>query len=153
MTRTQGWTERLRLFVFANLLTRFEWGKHDCAMFAIGAIDAQCGTTIAEGIRGRYDSEESAREFAQSMGWRDLSDAARTYLGEPIVRPTSNGEIVWIPQETMRGRFWQSTQWQSGALGVLENGAVYVPGPTRLAVLQVRALTDRGPISVFGFRE
>lgn len=49
--------------------TPFEWNKFDCTTFAFGWIDQRYGTKFVEDfIKGRYNSERTARRFAEMSG-------------------------------------------------------------------------------------
>ncbi len=82
----------------------FAWGQHDCALFALGAIDAMCGTEHAAAIRGQYTDRDEAMAYCLSRGWKDLGDAAREYLGEPIPwSKVRRGDVLHLPSDEFRG--------------------------------------------------
>jgi hypothetical protein len=48
--RIEGWDTALARYVAAELAAPFEWGRHDCATFALGAVRAVAGRDLAEGL-------------------------------------------------------------------------------------------------------
>ncbi len=86
MTRHPLWRARLEVFVGASARRPFAWGEHDCCLWALGAIDAVCGTRLADQVRGQYNSSDGAVAYAASRGWRTAADACRDVCGEPLPR-------------------------------------------------------------------
>ncbi len=54
----------------------FEWGTHDCALFACNAILAMTGDDPAIDFRGIYDSEESANAALEAFAGGGLLETA-----------------------------------------------------------------------------
>jgi len=78
LTRTDHWaTRELNTHLEDTASTPFEWGTHDCALFAANAIEAMTGVDIASDFRGQYTDEASAMEAIQSItGGTTVEDAA-----------------------------------------------------------------------------
>jgi len=51
MERVQGWESKLDKFVESRHNTRFEWGKHDCCLFACDAVKEITGEDPAYAFR------------------------------------------------------------------------------------------------------
>jgi len=78
MKRIEHWATRgFHAFLKSRANTPFEWGKHDCALFAADGIEAITGVDIAADFRGKYSDEASAAEAVKSIaGGATVADAA-----------------------------------------------------------------------------
>lgn len=56
MIRSADWEQKLFAAVAFNRNRPFEWGKHDCALFACNVIQDMTGTDLAASFRGRYST-------------------------------------------------------------------------------------------------
>ncbi len=75
------WRERFDALVRARMHTPFEWGVHDCCLWAADCVLAVSGIDPAEDLRGTYrNASEAVRLVAQLGGMEAI--AARG--GEPI---------------------------------------------------------------------
>lgn len=86
MPRIDLWEGRLASLIDKARDTSFEWGKHDCALFAADGVQALTGFDPASPYRGRYRSEKEAGKIlskvggliglmetvAESQGWRSV---------------------------------------------------------------------------------
>lgn len=70
--RHPDWPERLAEFVRARRKTPFEWGRHDCALFAADAVQAITGVDPAAEYRGYSDEREALRIIKDAGGMRGL---------------------------------------------------------------------------------
>ena len=106
-------------------LRPFAWGRHDCALFAAGAVLTLTGHDPAADARGAYTTEWGALRWLKRQGMT-LRELAAQRLGEP--RPVllaRRGDLVWLPDP--------------GALGVCLGHDCAFPGP---AGLEFRPLAD-----------
>lgn len=71
LTKLPDWRARLDLFVGASTRRPFEWGVHDCALFAAEGVDAQTGSDFAAEFRGRYSTFEEGLKLIQEAGYDD----------------------------------------------------------------------------------
>lgn len=78
LRRLEGWEARLNVYVEASRHRPFDWGKHDCALFAAGAIEAVTGTPLVD-IPAYSGVYEAARAL-KCMGHRDVIDLANAHL-------------------------------------------------------------------------
>lgn len=92
--RLNGWEMRLDALLYSRRRTPFQWGIHDCALFAADAVLAVTGLDHAAELRGK-GSRESLRFTAGQGG---LCAIATRALGQP--QPASDareGDIVLMP--------------------------------------------------------
>lgn len=61
-------------FAKANLGRPFEWGKCDCNVLALEAMDAAYGSNLASIIKGKYSNREEAIEFMRNIEWKDWAE-------------------------------------------------------------------------------
>jgi hypothetical protein len=75
--------------------TPFQWGEHDCAMFAAKGTDARCGTSLAARIAAM--SIRSAVEYRrlQRTGVT-LESMTIAELGEPATGEIQDGDVVLV---------------------------------------------------------
>ena len=59
------WTDRLTKKFQKAATQTFEWGTHDCILFAADCVEAITGIDPAKSVRGRYTSEEEANILMQ----------------------------------------------------------------------------------------
>lgn len=78
LKKKQYWdTRTYHDFLLSRARAPFEWGKHDCALFAADGIEAITGVDIAVDFRGRYRDEEGAMALIRNVtGGATVADAA-----------------------------------------------------------------------------
>jgi len=83
MQRRPDWMSRLMNSVETAKLLPFQYGVHDCCLWAAHCVDAMCDTTLAKDIKERinYNSEESANAAIESAG--GLLALVTEFLGKP----------------------------------------------------------------------
>ncbi len=68
LTRSKHWATRAyNDFLTETANTPFEWGKHDCALFAANGIQAMTGTDVADDFRGKYSTEKEAFALIETV--------------------------------------------------------------------------------------
>lgn len=82
LTRREDWPERLQAFVVAAAQTPFAYGRHDCLLFATGAIEAMTGTDLAATARGTYDDAEGAAAALAAFAGGGVLEAAGKVAAE-----------------------------------------------------------------------
>lgn len=94
--RLPDWEERLSAFVAENMDRPFEWGRHDCALFATACAAAITGEDRAEQYRGTYSDRKGSARALRKLGkgtlLRTLSDL---YPPKPAAK-AMRGDIVWF---------------------------------------------------------
>jgi hypothetical protein len=94
--RRRGWEQALAAFTRAHMRTPYQWGQHDCALFAAGAVEAITGEDFAAEFRGTYEDEDGARRLLTSLGCEDVGDLASRYLPEIMPAEARRGDVVMI---------------------------------------------------------
>lgn len=108
--------------------TPYEWGTHDCAMFAARATDAVYGTTYAPRVQAF--GATSARAYrALLRSGATLEALTSSVLGEPVVKKIEEGDVVQIG----KGR--------RAALGVASPPLAYAAGPVGFLPVPLHAVT------------
>lgn len=125
--RLPDWPERLAALVEARRHAPFEWGRHDCALFAADGIEAVTGEQPFADWRGRYASEDEAdRETGGSVEVTVAAELARW------------GACEIEPQTAQRGDVVMVRAGNAEAVGVVLGEVVAVPGVERLAFVPLR---------------
>lgn len=115
VVRLPHWRSALSKCIEEALQRPFEWGRHDCALFAADAVLAMTGVDPAEGWRGRYSTPRGAIRVLRRDGYDDHIAYAEGYLPEVHPARAAMGDIVMV--ETPVGV----------ALGVLTGAVIAVP--------------------------
>jgi hypothetical protein len=78
MQRLEHWATRAyHEFLLSRAHTAFEWGVHDCALFAADGVLAMTGVDIAADFRGKYSDEAGAMDAIKSVcNGATVADAA-----------------------------------------------------------------------------
>lgn len=73
----------------------FEWGEHDCAMFAARAVDAARGTHHTQSVRAF--GARSARDYRRLLRERGTLDSLTTgVLGHSVAAKIERGDVVLV---------------------------------------------------------
>lgn len=97
--RIKGWQTRLEALVNDRLHRRFEFGVHDCCLWAADVVLAATGTDPAEGLRGTYNDEQSAQAVIESMGGVPSIGASR-FGDEIAVSLAQSGDVGMIDTDS-----------------------------------------------------
>lgn len=95
--RVEGWEALLAAAIDDARARPFEWGVHDCAIWAFDVRRAMTGQDAAAAWRGRYSSAKGAvRTLRLVLGAASHAEAATAILGPPLDRPlmAQRGDIV-----------------------------------------------------------
>ncbi len=95
--RVPGWELRLAGAIEAARGRAFQWGQHDCAIWAFDLRrDLTGGGDVAELWRGRYRTAHGAARVMRRLGWSNLEAAGRSLLGDPLpsVHLAQRGDLV-----------------------------------------------------------
>lgn len=82
MTRLWDWQTRLSNYLVSCANTPFKYGKLDCGLFQAGAIEAETGVDVAEGLRGKYTNRKQAFEAIKAMCGTPTAEGIAAYLAE-----------------------------------------------------------------------
>ena len=122
--KTRGARKRLIEYVSKAARTPFEWGTHDCALFAAGAVKAQTGKDPARGLRGRYSTAAGAMKHLRKLGYDRIEDLAAERLEEISPAFAQVGDLAVLDGDG-----------EIGALGVVQGERIYVLHPDGLALM------------------
>ena len=133
MKRLHTWQTRFALLCIERQARPFEWGAHDCCLWAADAVHAITGQDFADGLRGTYaTTAEAARMLAQVGGVRQLATEA---LGEPVSPLMATvGDVVLFEQD---GRELLAVCNGGTALAVAARGLEPLPMSAALAAWRV----------------
>ncbi|MCW7541878.1 hypothetical protein OOT46_29195 [Aquabacterium sp. A7-Y] len=81
LVRFGDWPERWARLVAARLRVPFEWGRHDCALWAADVVHALTGFDPGADLRGTYASALQAARVVRARG--GLAAIATAALGPP----------------------------------------------------------------------
>jgi len=109
-----NWRVHLDALVFSRLRTPFQWGVHDCALWAADAVHATTGFDPAAELRGYTTARQALRLIRARGGLRAMAERA---LGHALA-----------PQYACRGDVVLMPMGRRQALGVVIN-ADQVAGP------------------------
>ena len=115
--RVQQWPQRLYAVIEESISKTFQWGEHDCSLFALDCVDAMCDTEIASEWRGKYETEQEAYELLESVGGFDAVAESYGFKKVDILQAT-RGDIAFINNHQ--------------ALGIVVGDQIVATGPTSL---------------------
>lgn len=121
LVRRPDWRSRLSACVEGALKRPFEWGVHDCALFAADAVLAMTGVDHADFWRGRYRTAAGAMKILGRGGYDGHVAYVAAHLPELHPSVAADGDIAVIETEL------------GPALGVVAGALVAVPGPIGLS--------------------
>lgn len=114
MTRFPDWRPRLRAYVSSVSRETFAFGRHDCALFAAGAVAAMTGVDPAAAWRGRYRTAADGLNWLRVAGYADPFALAGALFEEVPAAFAQIGDLAEVPGE------------DGPALGVVQGAAIYV---------------------------
>ena len=122
--RLHTWPTRYAALCSARMNAPFEWGVHDCCLWAADAVEALTGVDYAAAWRGTYSSAAgAARLVAELGGIRAIATGA---LGDAVAPLLAGlGDLVLIDQG---GR---------EMLGVCNGAEALVVGPAGLEAVSM----------------
>jgi hypothetical protein len=99
MERIEGWELKLDDFIKSRQNVKFEWGIHDCALFACDAIREITGTDPAYYFRGKYKTKDEAylllKEFARG-GLEETVEKLSLEFGFDEISDKFAGRGDWV---------------------------------------------------------
>lgn len=128
MKRRSDWQGILNQFMGSRNYVPFAWGQNDCALLVCDAVLEITGTDMAADVRGKYDSEESARALLGGL----LADYAAR-VAEKHELPATDWKSL------RRGDVGLIDTKDGGALGIVwMPGILSFPGASGLESVPVR---------------
>lgn len=96
--RLHDWQVRYDEVVAKCRNTPFQWGQHDCCLWAATVVEAITGTDPAAAYRGTYDTAAGAMKVIKELG--GIAEIPTPWLGEPIAPQFANvGDIILVYQD------------------------------------------------------
>ena len=127
MTRHIDWRSRLLRYASDAARRPFAYGRHDCALFAAGAVAAMTGEDPAAAWRGRYTTFRGGLRVIRKSGHTDHIAAAAAWFAEIPPAFAQVGDLAVVPGDA------------GPALGVVAGAHVWVLRPDGLGTVP---LTD-----------
>lgn len=124
--RLYNWETRLALYITRVAREGFAWGRHDCAVFAAGGVEAVTGTDPAAAWRERYDSLATGLRLIRAAGYADhvaAADAMYPAISPAMILP---GDLAVVAGED-----------GARALGIAQGQLIYVLRPDCLGLVPV----------------
>lgn len=147
--RLREWQEGLEACLAERVARPFEWGIHDCCMFAADCVLACTGVDPAEDLRGTYSDIDGALEVVAEHGGLPAIAAAR--LGPEIAPALAQvGDVAVLPAMPRHEgdpivqafphmlAVWSGAMW----LAPWETGYVALPAES---ALQAWRIVSEGP--------
>ena len=128
--RLRDWQSRLDAAIREARARPFEWGRHDCALFAAGCVAALTGADPASDLRGRYTTETGAARVIKRLGGLEGIGDARLGPRVPVLC-AQVGDVGLIEQDgrdmaaVCAGQHWLAAALEGG-LAVLPLAAARV---------------------------
>jgi len=129
LTRLPDWQARLQAWLIEVGGKSFEPGRHDCALFAAGAVAAMTGEDPAAVFRGRYRTLRGGLRVLRRAGWRDHVAFAAAHLDEINPLMARPGDLAVVPADG------------GDALGVVQGEWVYVLGLQGMGMVPLTSAT------------
>lgn len=121
LRRLHDWPERLAAYLARQLNTRFEWGTHDCVLFAAGAVQAITGAQV---LPVQWASRAAAAQALRSRGGLVAAvDGVLPRIASPA--HAWRGDVVLVTAP-MGGA---ARRW----LAVCDSGRWWAPAPAGLS--------------------
>jgi hypothetical protein len=126
LNRRPDWQSRLVDYLGRASRMPFQPGRHDCALFAAGAVEAMTGVDLAAHWRGRYRTLRGGVRVLRRDGYADhVALAAAHFRARGAGEVAMPGDLAAVPTQ------------DGPALGVVQGQHVYVVGPDGLGMVPV----------------
>lgn len=123
MTRLKNWPSRFAALEESVRARPFEWGSHDCCMWAAAAVQAVTGADLAAEWRGKYSDEATAEALMRSLGGLPgIAALAGPELQASAHATTGDIGIVAWPDRTLSLGVYGGQSW----LCVGDSGLVHL---------------------------
>lgn len=124
MKRKKDWRASLVAYVASVSKAEFKPGRHDCALFAAGAVEAMTGEDLAAKWRGKYRSLKRGQVLLQKSGFADHIELAASHFDEvpPLMAQVGDIAVIEASGEDALGVVQGSYVWAAltgGGLGLV----------------------------------
>ena len=82
MIRREGWELKLDDFIKSRQNEKFQWGIHDCCLFACDAMREMAGVDVAYYFRDKYTTKDEAYQLLNQFGGGGLVETAEKLAKE-----------------------------------------------------------------------
>lgn len=143
LRRCADWPSRLEQLLAERRHRAFEWGVHDCCLFAADAVEVMTDVDPAFAFRARYRTRAgAARVLRRHGGFEDLIARLATAFGMAAVAPLQAGRGDVVCFVTPLPKPCSGSVAGLPALGIVAlNGEIAAAGPDGLVFLPLRAAT------------
>jgi hypothetical protein len=100
LKRLPGWRTNMEANLIGIRKTPFEWGVHDCALFAATHVLAITGEDLSKPFVGQYTTALGAMKALKIAGYDDLLQLCRDKFPEIHISLCRFGDIVIISSES-----------------------------------------------------
>lgn len=97
MARVYNWRTTLTAHINEHREREFEWGQHDCALWAASCVAQIIGEDFAEKVRGTYSTPEGAyKAILKAYNCHQITEICQKFFGDPIhIAFALPGDIVF----------------------------------------------------------
>lgn len=99
LIRIVDWRTRMESNLISVRTKPFEWGTHDCALFASDHVNAITDVNLGENFRGKYSTALGAIKTLRDAGYGNLLELCQDKLPEIHSSLTRIGDIVILESE------------------------------------------------------
>jgi hypothetical protein len=94
--RLDDWEARLGAFLTEARAREFQWGEHDCALFATGATAAMTDEDRAARFRGQYRDRKGSAAALRRLGKGTLIRTLDDLFERKKPAFARRGDLVWF---------------------------------------------------------
>lgn len=92
--RLSDWEQRLSDYLISKRHEPFQYGKHDCAHFVAGAVEAITGENPMSDIAREYNSEFSSLRVLKELGFDNVEQFTDSKFTSILVGFAQTGDIA-----------------------------------------------------------
>ena len=92
--RLSDWEQRLSDYLISKRHEPFQYGKHDCAHFVAGAVEAITGENPMADIAREYNSEISSLRVLKELGFDNVEQFTDSKFTSILVAFAQTGDIA-----------------------------------------------------------
>lgn len=92
--RLSNWESNLSDYLISKRQEPFQYGKHDCAHFVAGAVEAITGENPMADITDSYDSQIGSLRVLKRLGFDDVEQFTDTKFISILVGFAQTGDIA-----------------------------------------------------------
>ena len=119
---------KLHNYVESQIGIPFKFGKNDCPLFTLGAVDVMLGTQYKKEFVGKWNDQKSAWKYAKKNG--DIYHHLLKYGFKRVdIQFIQTGDILIMAQDLAHAKKWRSVAVCMGrkiAIVSMENGVELV---------------------------